>query len=214
MKRGKAILAALVLCGAGVALALIFGGSGSGNRKAEVHEASVPGKPSIEIISPRNGSRQQSRAAMVKVVVENFDLAPAHFGDQPELGEGNIRYSLNRVPDCVDPVKLQRAINSPLGKGRLVGKSMDYPAYSGPNGILAERVGSAGSYSPGTRPTIFYHELPPGFYRLIVALAQNNGATATAHDVTTFQVLPKPGHGPKPCTGGKVSSTQAAANLR
>jgi hypothetical protein len=128
-------------------------------------------------------------------------------------GEGHLRYSLNRVPDCVDPVKLLHAINSPLGKGRLVGASFDYPDHAGPNGVLAERIGSAGSYSPGTRPEIYYHDLPPGFYRLIVNLAQNNGSPAQFHDVTNFQILPRPGHGPKPCTEGKVPSAKAAARL-
>ncbi len=32
--------------------------------------------------------------------------------------------------------------------------------------------------------------------------------------MTTFQVVPKPGHGPKPCAKGKVPSTQAAGNFR
>ena len=132
---------------------------------------------------------------------------------EPQLGEGNIRFGLNRVPDCVDPVKLQRAIDSPFGNGRLVGRSFDYPQYAGPNGVLAERIGSAGSYSPATRPEIYYHDLPPGFYRLIVNLAQNSGATAAAHAVTNFQILPRPGHGPKPCEKGKVPSAKAAARL-
>jgi len=145
--------------------------------------------------------------------VTNFRLAPLRFGHDPQISEGHIRFSLNRVPNCVDPVKLQNAIDSPLGKGRLKGKSFDYPQYSGPNGVLAERIGTAGSYSPATRPEIYYHGLPPGFYRLIVSLAQNNGATTRFHDVTNFQILQKPGHHMKPCPKGKVSSASAAAKL-
>jgi hypothetical protein len=91
---------------------------------------------------------------VVKAMVENFKLAPAEFGGEPALGEGHIRFSLNRVPDCVDPVKLERALNSPIGKGRLVGASFDYARYSGPNGVLAEQLDVAGSYSPATRPEI------------------------------------------------------------
>ena len=97
--------------------------------------------------------------------------------------------------------------------GRLVGRSFDYAAYSGPNGVLAERIGTAGSYSPATRPEIYYHALPPGFYRLIVNLAQNSGANTQVHEVTNFQILPRPGHGPKPCENGKVPSAKAAARL-
>jgi hypothetical protein len=110
-------------------------------------------------------------------------------------------------------MKTLDAINSPIGNGRLVGASFDYSPYSGPNGVLAERIGTAGSYSPGTRPEIFYRDLPPGFYRLIVNLAQNSGATTPVHAVTNFQILPRPGHGPKPCENGKVPSAKAAARL-
>lgn len=205
-----AALAATVVVGA---LAVVFGG-GSDSKHDEASAAAVPGQPTVNIISPRNGARQTSHAVVVKATVENFRLAPRQFGAAPELGEGNLRFSLNRVPDCVDPVKLLHAINSPIGNGRLVGASFDYPQYAGPNGVLAERIGSAGSYSPGTRPEIFYHDLKPGFYRLIVNLAQNNGAVTAFHAVTNFQILARPGHGPKACTGGKVPSAKAAARLR
>lgn len=213
MRVSKPIVAALVLAGAAVALALVFGGKSDSKAKASEADA-VPGQPSVEIISPRNGARQNSHAVVVKVDVENFQLAPRQFGREPQLGEGHLRFSLNRVPDCVDPVKLEHAINSPIGKGRLVGASFDFPQYSGPNGVLAEEIGSDGSYSPATRPEIFYRDLPPGFYRVIVALAQNSGATTPFHAVTNFQILSRPGHGPKPCPKGKVPSAKAAASLR
>lgn len=205
-------MAALALAAAALALALAFGGS-SGSERTDDPEETVPGQPRIEIVSPRNGARQTNHAVVVKTTVENFQLAPLQFGRDPQLGEGHVRFSLNRVPDCVDPKKLEDAINSPIGKGRLVGASFDFPRYAGPNGVLAERIGTAGSYSPATRPEIFYRDLPPGFYRLIVNLAQNNGSTAQVHAVTNFQILPRPGHGPKPCAEGKVPSANAAARL-
>lgn len=207
----KATLATLVVAAAALVLALVFGGSDSG--KAEAPELR-PGEPRVEIISPRNGARQRSRAVVVEVEIENFRLAPARFGTPPRLGEGHIRYSLNRVPDCVDPAKLQEAIDSPIGRGRLVGKSFDYAEYAGPNGDLAERIGSAGSYSPGTRTSIYYSDLRPGFYRMVVNLAENNGATTPYNDATNFQILARPGHGPKPCPPGKVSSAKAAGAHR
>ena len=114
------------------------------------------------------------------------------------------------MPDCVDPVKLQRAIESPFGKGRLIGASFDFPRYAGPNGVLAERIGSAGSYSPATRPEIYYHDLRSGFYRLVITLAENDGSPTPFHAVTNFQVLNRSGYGPK-CTDGKVPSAKAAA---
>jgi hypothetical protein len=212
MKANRAILAALALTAVALVLALLFGGSSES--KTTQAEAAVPGQPMVSIISPRNGARQNARAVVVKVAVENFDLAPRQFGREPQLAEGHLRFSLNRVPDCVDPVKLEHAINSPIGKGRLVGRSFDYPQYAGPNGVLAEEIGTDGSYSPATRPEIYYRDLPPGFYRLIVNLAQNNGSTTPDHAVTNFQILPRPGHGPKPCAEGKVPSAKAAARLR
>jgi hypothetical protein len=211
MRARTATVAAVALAAVAVALAVAFGGSES-SEPAQA-ESLVPGEPAIEIISPRNGARQTARAVVVKVAVENFQLAPRQLGAEPQLGEGHLRFSLNRVPDCVDPKKLQDAINSPLGKGRLVGSSFDYARYAGANGALAERIGSAGSYSPATRPEIYYHGLPPGFYRLIVNLAQNNGAPTRFHDVTNFQILQPPGHHAKKCEDGKVPSAKAAARL-
>jgi hypothetical protein len=205
-----ATLAALAGAAAvALALALVLGSGDDAASRPE--RAAAPGQPSIEIVSPRNGARQRSHAVVVKVKLHNFQLAPRRFGGEPQLGEGHIRFGLNRVPDCVDPVKLQRAIESPIGRGRLIGASFDFPPYSGPNGVLAERIGAAGSYSPATRPEIYYRDLPPGFYRLVINLAQNDGSTTPFHAVTNFQILSRPGHGPPACSGGKVSSAEAAA---
>jgi hypothetical protein len=211
MRARNATVAAVAIAAVAVALAIAFGGHAS-SEPAEA-EARVPGEPSVEVISPRNGARQTARAVVVKVAVENFQLAPRQLGGEPQLDEGHLRFSLKRVPDCVDPVKLLHAVNSPLGKGRLAGASFDYAKYAGPNGALAERIGTAGSYSPATRPEIYYHGLPPGFYRLIVNLAQNNGAATPVHDVTNFQILQPPGHHAKKCEDGKVPSAKAAARL-
>ncbi len=202
MRGRTATLAAVAVAAVAVALALLFGGSSDSEPSADALDA-APVLPTVAIVSPRNGARQSSHAVVAKVQIANFQLAPRHFGGESQLGEGHLRFSLNRVPDCVDPVKLQRAIDSPIGNGRLVGASYDYPEFSGPNGELAERIGTAGSYSPGTRPEIYYHDLKPGFYRLIVNLAENSGATTPFHAVTNFQVLPSPGHGPHPAAATK-----------
>lgn len=207
MRLGIGIFAAL----AAVVLAVVLAFSLIGDEDtADAGRSVLPGEPSVEIVSPRNGARQTSRAVVVKTKVRNFTLAPLHFGTEPQLGEGHMRFGLNRVPDCVDPVKLKRAEESPLGRGRLVGASFDFPRYSGPNGVLAERIGSSGSYSPATRPEIYYRDLPAGFYRLVVTLARNNGATTPYHAVTNFQILLPPGHDQKPCPRGKVTSAKAA----
>ncbi|HEY7455855.1 MAG TPA: hypothetical protein VH703_01160 [Solirubrobacterales bacterium] len=197
-------MAAAVLAAVLVVLLGGDGDSGSGR-------STLPGEPSVEIVSPRNGARQSDRAVVVKTRIHNFRLAPRRFGGEPQLGEGHIRFGLNRVPDCVDPVKLKRAEESPVGRGRLLGASFDFPRYSGPNGVLAERIGSSGSYSPATRPEIYYRDLPAGFYRLVVTLARNDGATTPYHAVTNFEILLPPGHEQKPCPPGKVTSAKAAA---
>jgi hypothetical protein len=211
MRLRKATLAALVLTGAAVALAIVFGG-GEDTGSAKAAEA-TPGVPTVSIISPRNGEVQAAHAVVVKVGLESFELAPRNFGSEPQLGEGAIRFSLNRVPNCVNPGKLHAAITSPLGTERLKGASMDFPKYAGPNGILAEELKTAGTFSPATRPEIYYHDLPPGFYRLTVTLAQNNLATTPYHAVTNFQILQKAGHHQKKCPAGYVSSAKAAEKL-
>ncbi len=209
MKTRNAIVVVLAVAVIATAIVLALGG-GKDSTRAQAAGEAMPGEPSVTVISPRSGARQTSHAVVVKVDVRNLQLSAEHFGGEPQLHEGHIRFGLNRVPDCVDPVKLQRAIDSPFGNGRLVGRSFDFPEYAGPNGVLAERIGSAGSYSPATRPEIYYHALPPGFYRLVINLAQNDGSTTPFHAVTNFQILPKPGHGPK-CVNGKVPSAKAAA---
>jgi hypothetical protein len=211
MRLRKATLAALVLTGAAVALAIVFGGGEDTGNATAAEPAS--GEPAVSIVSPRNGEVQANHAVVVKVGLENFELAPRNFGTEPQLGEGAIRFGLNRVPNCVNPQKLAKAVNSPTGIGRLKGASMDYPQYSGPNGILAEELGTTGSFSPATRPEIFYHDLPPGFYRLTVSLAQNNLALTPYHAVTNFQIQQKPGHHQKKCPAGYVSSAKAAEKL-
>jgi hypothetical protein len=203
-----AILVAITAAAVAGALA----GALAGDEAAEA--APDPSLPSVSIISPRNGAVQTSRAVVVKTELANFQLAPGHFGGEPELGLGHLRFSLNRVPDCVEPAKLRIAEESPIGRGRLVGASFDFPRYAGPNGELAEEIGSTGLYSPATRPEIYYHELRPGLYRLVATLAQNNGATTPYHAVTNFQILPRPGSpGPVPCPPGKISSAKAEGLL-
>jgi hypothetical protein len=209
--RGKnAIIAVLGIAVAAAFLALVVLDSG-GDSATSPKRAEIPGRPSVDFISPRNGAVQRGTAVVVKAEIENFRLAPRRFGGEPMLAEGSIRFSLNRVPDCVDPEKLRRAEESAIGKGRLVGASFDYPQYAGPNGVLGARIGSSGSYSPATRPEIFYSGLRPGFYRLVATLAANDGTTTPYHAVTSFQILEKPNHQIADCVGGKVSSAAAAA---
>lgn len=203
---------------AAAAAAVLLTVPGDGEEAPQRRALEVPGEPRVEVIAPRNGSRQAGRAVVVEVEVENFRLAPRQFARAPQLGEGHIRFSLNRVPNCVESEKLERAINSPRGSGRLIGRSFDHPPHSGPNGLLAQRIGSAGLYSPATKPKIFYQRLPAGFYRLVITLAQNNGASTPFHAVTNFEIVPDPRnpgapHSEAECEG-KVSSAEAAEAIQ
>jgi hypothetical protein len=218
MRRRTTIIAAIALTLAVATIVIVS--SGDDEAPARASEP-VPGLPHVEIVSPRNGARQENRSVVVKVKIDNFELAPLHFGDPPELGEGHIKFSLNRVPDCVDPDKLQRALDSPFGSGRLIGRSFDFPKHSGPNGVLAERIGTAGLYSPATLPEIYYERLPPGFYRLIITLARNDGTSTPFHAVTNFEILFDPRRlesgvplPPEPDCAGKVAAAEAAAQIR
>ncbi len=208
MRGTKTILAVLGAAALAIVLVVLLTG---GDSDAGPARAEVPGLPTVAFVSPRNGAVQRGTAVVVKASVENFQLAKRRFGGEALLGEGHIRFSLNRVPDCVDPVKLRRAEESAIGKGRLVGASFDYPQYAGPNGVLGARIGSTGSYSPATRPEIFYSGLRPGFYRLVATLANNDGSPTPFHAVTSFQILEKPNHEIADCVGGKISSAKAAA---
>jgi hypothetical protein len=211
--RGSRLTILAALAAAALAIVLVLTIGSDNDSSATPAEEPIPGQPSIKFVSPRNGAAQRGLAVVVKVDIENFKLSPRHFGGEPLLGEGNLRFSLHRVPDCVDPVKLQRAIDSPIGNERLEGASFDYPQYAGPNGVLGARIGASGSYTPATRPEIFYDNLRPGFYRLIATLAANDGQPTPYHAVTTFQILEKPNHPLPGCSGGKVSSAKAATSF-
>ncbi|MGA8744789.1 MAG: hypothetical protein WB507_02875 [Solirubrobacterales bacterium] len=221
--RGRfAILAVALVALAAVVVVLSTGGGGGGKNalkelqaKHPVHKLPpIPGAPSVSVVAPRNGSRQTSGAVVVHVVVNNFRLSPGQFGREPELDEGNIRYQLHRVPNCISLVQLHQALKDPFSSGRVLGLSFDYPRYSGPNGVLAERLGVAGRYSPGTRPVIYYHHLPPGFYHIVINLANNNGTMTAFHGVTNFEILPPPGQSASvQCKRGTLPSSRAAKAL-
>lgn len=219
--RGRIAILAASLVAVVVLVVVLTSGGGNNNPLKELQEKHpvhklppIPGEPSVDVVAPRNGSRQTSGAVVVHVVVHNFRLSPGQFGHEPELDEGHIRFQLHRVPNCASTKRLKQALKSPFGSGRLLGLSFDYPRYSGPNGVLAERLGVAGSYSPGTRPVIYYHDLPAGFYHIVINLANNNGTMTPFHGVTNFEILPPPGQsGAVQCKPGTVPSSRASKAL-
>jgi hypothetical protein len=175
-----AVLGAVLLLGGSVSAAVLVKGA-----ERHVVKPDIPGTPYIDVLSPRDGEKPRSNAVVVMVKVHNFTLAPAQFGKTPQLGEGILRFSLNKVPDSASQHQLKRA-NSPLGSGRVIGRSFDFPKFSGPNAILARQIKSSGSVA--TLPQIYYHNLPTGLFRLIVALAENDGSATPYHSVTHFRI--------------------------
>lgn len=172
-----------MLVGGSVAAAVLVQGA-----ERHVVKPDIPGTPYIDVISPRDGSKPRENSVVVRVKVHNFTLAPSEFGKTPQLGEGMIRFSLNKVPDTVDESEEEEAASNPLGSGRVIGRSFDFPRFSGPNGILAERLQSEGQYSPATEPQIYYHGLPEGLFRVVITLAQNDGSATPYHTVTHFRI--------------------------
>jgi hypothetical protein len=177
------VAGAVLLIGGTVAAAVLVKGA-----ERHVEKPAIPGTPYLEVVSPRDGSKPRENAVVAKVKVHNFTLAPAQFGKTPQLGEGFIRFSLNKVPDTVDESEEEEAASNPLGSGRVIGRSFDFPQFSGPNGILAERLHADGQYSPATLPQIYYHNLPEGLFRLVITLAQNDGTPTPYHTVTHFRI--------------------------
>lgn len=208
----RILIPALSILGVAAVIATALATGGSAEDSTPSYR--MPGQPQVEVLTPRNGSRQQNRSVVVRVGIDNFSFAPGRIGKQPRLGEGHLKFSLNRVPDCVDPEAVREAELDPRGSGRLTGRSFDFPEFSGVNGLLAERIGSAGSYSPATEPQILYANLPRGFYRLVITLARNDGASTPAHTVTTFEILPESKKGKEArCEPGQVAAQDAAARL-
>ena len=181
--RPLALIGALLLIGGSIATSVLVKGA-----ERHVVKPDIPGTPYIDVISPRNGEKPRTNAVVVKVRVHNFTLAPTRFGKAPQLGQGFLRFSLNKVPEQVSQSESEQAASNPLGSGRVIGRSFDFPRFSGPNGILAGLIHSVGQYSPATQPQIYYHNLPPGLYRLVITLAQNDGTVTPYHSVTHFRI--------------------------
>ena len=177
--------------------------------------SAVPGEPAVSIISPRNGARQTRHAVVVKVAIENFQLAPRQFGREPQLGEGHIRFSLNRVPDCVDPVKLRTRDQQPdrqrPADRRLLRLSRNTPA---PTACSPSGSAPPAATRPATRPEIYYHDLRPASTALIVNLAQNNGSPTPSTPSPTSRSCRGRAHGPKPCPKRQSPERQGRGKAR
>ena len=165
MRLRKATLAALVLTGAAVALAIVFGG-GKDTERAKAATGAETGEPTVSIVSPRNGEVQPSHSVVVKVDLENFQLAPENFGGEPELGEGNLRFAPQPRPQLRRPEKTGESDQQPARQrtpaGRLDGLPRTRRAERDPRRTGRHR----GQLLPATRPEIY---LPRPAARLLPA---------------------------------------------
>ena len=172
-----------------------------GRVRRRTESRACPRSPSSR---PATAPSSAALAVVVKAEVENFQLAPRHFGGEPLLGEGNIRFSLNRVPDCVDPVETAAADESPIGNGRLRRRLLRLPALRRPQRRARRpdrRRAAATRRRPGPRSSTT--TCGPASTGWSSTLADNDGSTTPYHDVTNFQILEKPGHEIADCSAAR-----------
>ena len=106
------------------------------------------GMPSVQFVTPKANAVTKSKVTFV-VKLRNFRINAAAVGKAPMMRQGHLHFQLD-------------------------GGKFDFPRYSGANGVLAKKLGVAGTYSPAVKPTITYRNLPSGKHTLKVFLAANN----------------------------------------
>lgn len=122
--------------------------STSSSSPATQPAAATGPKPTVRFVTPKDGA-DLSGAVKAKVALTNFQIAPQAVGQAPRPGQGHLHFQMD-------------------------GGKFDFPKYSGPNGLIAKKLGVTGHYSPALGPTITYKHLPPGKHKLEVYLANNN----------------------------------------
>jgi hypothetical protein len=135
--------------------------SASSPSTAQKAPASAP-KPTVKLVTPKAGTKAGSTVT-ASVSLTNFVIAPNAVGQAPRPGQGHLHFKLDE------------------GK-------FDYPKYSGPNGLIAKKLGVTGHYSPALAPKITYKHLPKGKHVLEVYLANNNHTNVGVEDKVAFVV--------------------------
>jgi hypothetical protein len=161
----KKTLTTIAALAAGVAVAGCGSSSSSSSSSsqstAEKAPANAP-KPGVKLVTPKGGAKTGSTIT-AKVSLTNFHIAPNAVGQAPRPGQGHLHFKMDE------------------GK-------FDYPKYSGPNGLIAKKLGVTGHYSPALAPKITYKHLPKGKHVLEVYLANNNHTNVGVEDKVTFVV--------------------------
>jgi hypothetical protein len=104
--------------------------------------------PTVKFVAPKAGATKGTTVTFA-VKLTNFKLDAKDVGKRKKANTGHLHFQMD-------------------------GGKFDYPKYSGPNGILAKKLGIAGLYSPSVTPSITYKHLPPGAHTLVVFLANND----------------------------------------
>ena len=155
---------------AGTAAALVFTGCGkkevktTGSASQPTTPASTPAakKGSVKFTEPKPGAKVGSTVKF-KVALKDFKIDPAAVGKAPRPGVGHLHFVMD-------------------------GGKYDFPKYSGPNGLIAKKLGVTGHYSPALAPTITYKHLPTGKHTLEVYLANNNHTNVGVNAKQAFTV--------------------------
>jgi hypothetical protein len=160
--RGRAALLSAVA----TAIAIAGCGSSSDTKSSSSSPAgpaqqAVP-KPTVKFVVPKPGATEHG-TVKATVVLTNFKIAPQAVGQAPRPGQGHLHFKMD-------------------------GGKFDFPRYSGPNGLIAKKLGVTGHYSPALAPAITYRHLPPGRHELEVYLANNNHTNAGPEAEVEFTV--------------------------
>jgi len=146
------------------AVGLVVAGVALGAATASARPAAAP---TVKITYPSHCAcgivAPQSSTVSVIAAVTNFKLSAKDYGKAAVPGEGHLGFSLDH------------------GK-------FDQPAYSGANGRLAVKSGTAGKFSPSVTTKITYKNLPTGDHVLVVYLVSNNNKTLGPSDTVKFTV--------------------------
>lgn len=144
-----------------VLLALLAAGCGAGGAQGPPGNIAAP-EGEIKITDPDDGDTVDGEDLKITLNVSGFELDERAFGQESEEGRGHLHFSLD-------------------------GGRYDVSRHTGENGEQAERIGSAGRYTPVVDDTITYQDVPPGPHRLVVTLANNDHSETGVREVVEFR---------------------------
>jgi len=143
------------------------GGSDTDSMSSQTPAAEAEASaPRVSIRGLTDGQTVES-AFTAEAVLKGFKIDPKAVGMAARAGRGHLHFSLD-------------------------GGKFDSARYSGPNGKLAEQLGTDGKYSPAVTPEISYKGIPAGKHVLRVHLANNDHSDEGARAKVSFTVADGP----------------------